>query len=95
MTLKTWFFIENSARFMLVSPGPDLHAFREERCPGGRDSLPGNQALGHNGELAYTVGDRDPDNFEEVLTETRYFLYNIGVDGLFTNNPDIFPRTAS
>jgi glycerophosphoryl diester phosphodiesterase len=27
-----------------------------------------------------------------VSAEMEYFLYTLGVDGLFTDNPDRFPR---
>ena len=42
--------------------------------------------------IPYTFGGRDRAEFESYATETRYFLFNLGVDGLFTNNPDLFPR---
>jgi len=42
--------------------------------------------------IAYTIGGRDSAEFEEYANETRLFLFNEGVDGLFTNNPDLFPR---
>jgi glycerophosphoryl diester phosphodiesterase len=41
--------------------------------------------------IPYTFGSRDPDERDEASQETRYFLYNLDVDGLFTNNPDLFP----
>jgi glycerophosphoryl diester phosphodiesterase len=42
--------------------------------------------------IPYTFGSRDPVEFEQAIQETQYFLVNLGVDGLFTNNPDLFPR---
>jgi glycerophosphoryl diester phosphodiesterase len=42
--------------------------------------------------IPYTFGGRDPADFEATVIETRYFLEELGVDGLFTNNPDLFPR---
>lgn len=42
--------------------------------------------------IPYTFGSRDPEDFETTMIETRRFLEELGVDGLFTNNPDIFPR---
>ena len=45
--------------------------------------------------IPYTFGGRDPQEFENVEIETRYFLYSLGVDGLFTNNPDLFPVEGS
>jgi len=42
--------------------------------------------------IPYTFGGRESTEFENYGDETRYFLFNVGVDGLFTNNPDLFPR---
>ena len=42
--------------------------------------------------IPYTFGSRDPADFESTVIETRYFLEELGVDGLFINNPDLFPR---
>lgn len=42
--------------------------------------------------IPYTFGDRDPAEFENTRVETSYYLDSLGVDGLFTNNPDLFPR---
>lgn len=43
--------------------------------------------------IPYTFGGQDTAEFENYANETRYFLFNVGVDGLFTNNPDLFPRS--
>ena len=37
----------------------------------------------------YTFRAQDPT---DVKAEMAYFLYELGVDGLFTDNPDLFPR---
>jgi glycerophosphoryl diester phosphodiesterase len=29
-----------------------------------------------------------------VREEMNYYLYDLGVDALFTDNPDMFPRVA-
>lgn len=42
--------------------------------------------------IPYTMGGRDTAEFENYQIETRYFLDELGVDGLFINNPDLFPR---
>ncbi len=43
--------------------------------------------------LPYTFrGGRVLEEFGDVQAEMRYFLYELGVDGLFTDNPDLFPR---
>jgi len=41
--------------------------------------------------IPYTFGD-DPGDFADPAAEMAYFLFDLGVDGLFTNNPDLFPR---
>jgi glycerophosphoryl diester phosphodiesterase len=33
--------------------------------------------------------------FEDVGAEMQHYLYTLGVDGLFTNNPDLFPRSTA
>jgi len=35
-----------------------------------------------------------PPGFDTVREEMSYFLYTLGVDGLFTDHPDQFPRQA-
>ena len=43
----------------------------------------------------YTVNEGNkPPEFADLKSYTSYLLYDLGVDGLFTNNPDIFPREA-
>jgi glycerophosphoryl diester phosphodiesterase len=34
-----------------------------------------------------------PGKYPNVTEEMKYFLYTLGVDELFTDNPDLFPRT--
>ena len=41
----------------------------------------------------YTFSSRNPGGGPgELAAEMRYFLYQLGVDALFTDNPDLFPR---
>lgn len=41
----------------------------------------------------YTVTTRQPNaTFADVTAEMSHLLYDIGVDALFTDNPDKFPR---
>jgi len=40
----------------------------------------------------YTLSSADPGGFPDVAQETAFYLYKLGVDALFTNNPDRFPR---
>ncbi len=43
--------------------------------------------------IPWTFGARGPDGFTSAVDEMAHFLFELGVDGLFTNNPDLFPRT--
>jgi glycerophosphoryl diester phosphodiesterase len=40
----------------------------------------------------YTFRAANPGTFPTVQTEMAHYLYTLGVDGLFTDNPDLFPR---
>ena len=40
----------------------------------------------------YTFRSASPGSFPTVQAEMSHFLYTLGVDGLFTDNPDLFPR---
>jgi len=40
----------------------------------------------------YTFRAADPGTFPTVQAEMEHYLYTIGADGLFTDNPDLFPR---
>lgn len=40
----------------------------------------------------YTFRSRNPGKFATVKEEMAYFLYELGVDAVFTDNPDQFPR---
>jgi glycerophosphoryl diester phosphodiesterase len=43
----------------------------------------------------YTFTTREPaTRFSDVAGEMRHYLYELGVDALFTDNPDRFPRDA-
>jgi glycerophosphoryl diester phosphodiesterase len=35
-----------------------------------------------------------PSDFTDVGSEMSYYLYDLGVDALFTDNPDLFPRRS-
>jgi glycerophosphoryl diester phosphodiesterase len=43
----------------------------------------------------YTFTTRAPIDaqFGSVANEMRFFLFELGVDAVFTDNPDHFPRT--
>ena len=40
----------------------------------------------------YTFRSADPGSFKDVTAEMDHYLYTLGVDALFTDNPDKFPR---
>jgi glycerophosphoryl diester phosphodiesterase len=40
----------------------------------------------------YTFRSNSTGRFKDVREEMRHFLYQFGVDALFTDNPDMFPR---
>ena len=40
----------------------------------------------------YTFRTSDPGGFKDVTAEMSHYLYTLGVDALFTDNPDKFPR---
>lgn len=40
----------------------------------------------------YTFRASDPGGFRDVTAEMSHYLYTLGVDALFTDNPDKFPR---
>jgi glycerophosphoryl diester phosphodiesterase len=43
--------------------------------------------------VPYTFRADNPGDFPSPAAEMAYFLFDLRVDGLFTNNPDLFPRT--
>lgn len=43
--------------------------------------------------IPWTFGSDSPAEFADVEIEMAHFVFELGVDGLFTNNPDLFPRT--
>ena len=42
--------------------------------------------------IPYTFRSSNPGKHPSVRAEMEHFLYTLGVDGLFTDNPDQFPR---
>lgn len=46
--------------------------------------------------IPYTFRASSPgEGFDTVDEEMSYFLFELGVDALFTDNPDLFPRTEA
>ena len=52
------------------------------------------QALGLS-VTPYTFRATNTGRFKTVREEMSYYLYSLGVDALFTDNPDLFPRVRS
>jgi glycerophosphoryl diester phosphodiesterase len=53
-------------------------------------------ALAHQSGMTvtpYTFSAEEPGDFPTVTAEMAHYLFDLGVDGLFTNNPDLFPRS--
>ena len=44
--------------------------------------------------IPWTFRATDPGAFESVMDEMAHYLCNLGVDGLFTDNPDMFASAA-
>jgi glycerophosphoryl diester phosphodiesterase len=42
--------------------------------------------------IPYTFSGDSPGDFPDVTAEMSHFVFELGVDGLFTDNPDLFPR---
>jgi glycerophosphoryl diester phosphodiesterase len=42
----------------------------------------------------YTFRSSNTGRFKTVREEMNYYLYELGVDAVFTDNPDMFPRVA-
>ena len=42
--------------------------------------------------VPYTFRSSSTGRFADVTAEMNHFLYTLGVDGVFTDNPDLFPR---
>jgi glycerophosphoryl diester phosphodiesterase len=43
----------------------------------------------------YTFRSGNSGRFKSVREEMHFYLYDLGVDALFTDNPDLFPRVRA
>ena len=41
---------------------------------------------------SWTFRSDEKTEYADVAAEMSHFLYDLGIDALFTNNPDKFPR---
>jgi glycerophosphoryl diester phosphodiesterase len=62
------------------------------------EEQPGMVRMAHDAGLTvtpYTFSTLGPaTRFGDVRAEMRHYLGSLGVDALFTDNPDLFPRDA-
>jgi glycerophosphoryl diester phosphodiesterase len=59
------------------------------------ETLPDLVSWAHAARLTvtpWTFRASQPGKFPSVRDEMKYFLFTLGVDALFTDNPDMFPR---
>lgn len=60
------------------------------------EKMPDLVASAHAAKLTvtpWTFRPPAPPQFPTIREEMSYYLYTLGVDALFTDNPDMFPRT--
>lgn len=85
---QEWLTAENlkKARAFAIGIGPDKNLL---------DGKPELVKLAHSTGLSvtpYTVTTKTKSRFANVREEMSYYLKTLGVDALFTDNPDQFPR---
>lgn len=85
---QEWLTAESlrKARAFAVGIGPDKNLL---------DGKPELVKLAHDIGLSvtpYTATTKTPSRFPNVREEMSYYLKTLGVDALFTDNPDQFPR---
>ena len=89
--------LSNGDGLELGGEGEGVEGLRAGPRPGQghRRSQPGLREVGacrgHDGHALHVPRRRTPE-FPNVKAEMEHFLYTLGVDGLFTDNPDQFPR---
>ena len=71
-----------------IVPGPWTGEADRAEEPGLREVGP---RRGHDRDAVH-VPRRDTGSFKDVTAEMDHYLYTLGVDALFTDNPDKFPR---
>ncbi len=91
---------ENAARwFTSPAAAKELASFATDFAPSKRilDARPEIVRLAHDAGLTvtpYTFRASSTGRFADVTAEMRFFLFDLGVDAVFTDNPDKFPRRA-
>ena len=49
----------------------------------------------HDRDVAWTFRASEKTSYPNVRAEMQHFLYDLGIDALFTNDPDQFPRQVN
>ncbi|HXU77648.1 MAG TPA: glycerophosphodiester phosphodiesterase family protein [Methylomirabilota bacterium] len=73
----------------------EIKTYADAFGPDKKDATPALVQAAHAAGLqvvAYTFRARDVKEFKDVSEEMRHYLNAIGLDGMFTDNPDKFPR---
>jgi glycerophosphoryl diester phosphodiesterase len=98
-SLTRTFLIEarDGARWLTAGGLSDIATFATGIGPTKRllDGRPEIVQAAHKAGLTvtpYTFTSRAASRFADVRDEMRYYLFDLGVDALFTDNPDRFPR---
>ncbi len=91
------FGVANSARWITQEGIDHIATFATGIGPakGAITAHPALVGLAHDAGLTvtpYTFRSNDTGQFATVRSEMHHFLFSLGVDALFTNNPDEFPR---
>ncbi|MEQ1574866.1 MAG: glycerophosphodiester phosphodiesterase family protein [Vicinamibacterales bacterium] len=90
----------NGTRWLSPEGLQEAGTFASDLGPGKAllDGRPEVVRMAHEAGLTvtpYTFTTRAPGRISDVTEEMRYYLYDLGVDAVFTDNPDRFPREAS
>jgi glycerophosphoryl diester phosphodiesterase len=94
---RTFLIAPSQAERWFTADGmKEIATFADDLGPGKLiiDQRPELVALGHAAGLTitpYTFTSRRPGRITDVTEEMRYFLEDLQVDALFTDNPDRFP----
>jgi glycerophosphoryl diester phosphodiesterase len=75
----------------------DIKTYASVVCPDFKDITAELTQSAHSLGLkmfAYTFSSDNVKGFPNVSAQMHHYLYDINIDGLFTNNPDQFPRES-